>query len=209
MQTTAQIDDTQMEEVRKLLKEKLTPQTASRVFNRALKRAGTSAKTEVSKQVTKSYTVSSKRTKADIKLISTKDAAAIYIKGYHVDAVDFKVTPGFLVGGPRPKLMVKKGGGGVLTESFFALVGSGGHQGVFTQIGKSGGPETTFRLPGGSGARTPNIRKQLPIREVAGPAVAQMAETVLDTTDLTEKVLDTFAKRVEHELDRELERSRT
>ena len=207
MQPVVSLDEAQFERVKSLLRDKLPTQIASRVFNRALKRAGTTARAELSKQITSKYTIKSKRAKEDISLISAKDSAAILIKGRHVDAADFKITPEFRIGGPRPKLIVKKGAGGVLPNSFFAIVGTGGHQGIFTRIGKSGGQETAFRLPAGSGARTPNVKKWLPIRELSGPAVAQIARTVLDTTDLQEKVMDTFAKRVKHELGREMERA--
>ncbi|MGN1369367.1 MAG: hypothetical protein ACI4WX_10890 [Aristaeellaceae bacterium] len=157
------------------------PGGAKKATGSALARAGNAGKTTAKRAVTEEYNVSPGLFSAYTRNInhfkSEAGGGLSVVFGYQgrtIPLIHFVRSPGTPV-----HVSVMKGAGATLDHAFDANVN--GHFGIFERVGK----------------------KRFPIKELYGPSTPQMMysnEAVLDKVE--EKVVETFEKRLDHEISR-------
>ena len=186
VEVDVRVDEAQMNALKNKIRA-VDPKKVDTIMRSAVKRAGTAAHTMSAKAIGTTYTIKSRDTKQDMKLVYQGAAAEFRISGFKHDVKDFKVQPAFSLqqkgiqskGIPPPKVTIKKGHGGRIAGSFWARMPSG-HINVYTRQGND----------------------PLPIEDKRGLAVAQMAEQVIDREDIKARVHEVLNERVDHEIQR-------
>jgi hypothetical protein len=158
----------------------------NKAINRAAKRAADTAKAETTRQLTGIYTLPASEIRGGITTWNTggDEVGAKMIASSRPPALSkFKgVTPKEVMPPAKGPVQAqtKKGGGGTLKQAFIAKMKSG-HIGVFEREGE----------------------KNLPIKQFFGPSVAGMfRENESVKVAVMEKTMESFDKRVQHELER-------
>ena len=170
----------------------VAPDKVERIFVGAVKRAGTAAKTMSAKAISGMYTLPSKKSKEDMRLIYQGMNAEFRITGYQRDVKEFKVRPAFRLhpkgamvkaGTPKPPhVTLKKGEGGPISDAFWAQMSSG-HQNLYRRQGD----------------------EPLPINDVPALAVAQMGDQAIEREQVQARIMEVLNERVDHALKRALE----
>lgn len=144
----------------------------------AMKRAAKSGETAVKKTIAAEYYISSGQflahTRETIKISGT--SVVFGYRGAVIPLIEFHYSASK---GGYVTAAVKRGGGGTIERAFLATVG--GHTGLFERVSEA----------------------RLPIEEKFGPSTPQMMFANEAITDEAEqKVVETYEKRIEHEIGR-------
>jgi len=156
---------------------------APRAINGALNRTIDGVRTDIVNQVKNNYDIKPTKIRAALKVTHSKPAtlqASVNAKGEKIPLVQFRVSPN------KPgqqsddgiRVSVKRSGGKQLPNAFVAS--ANGRVGVFERIDKS----------------------RLPIKELNGPAVAQMVNEPTIQKYILDGAGERFSKRADHEIDR-------
>jgi len=182
----------------------ISPTQRDAAIKRAAKRAADAAKTETKRQLTSLYTLPSGMVGATISSRMNQGAGATMKISAGVNPLpDFKgVSPKAPVKKPvGVAVSVKQGSGGSLPQSFTAQMPSG-HIGVFTRTpGKK--MRRAMRQNATYAQQAVKSHGRDAIKEQYGPATSGMFKANPDVNDpVVEKAMETFEKRVEHEIGR-------
>ncbi|ADO83715.1 phage tail protein [Ilyobacter polytropus] len=159
---------------------------------RSLNRANSTAKTTLSKEIRKRYYVKAKTVKKDVSVIKANSSSmnsGIRVKGYLLPLSSYKVLSRK---GKKVKISVKKGGRVKTFKRAFtsnvAARSKGGevstHFGVFERVNSS----------------------RLPIRQLYGPSVPEMANNSEVKEAANKSAQTMFDKRFDHEVRRLLDK---
>ena len=164
---------------------KKTPQVISRALNRAI----ASVKTNVYRNVKEDYYLKRKdiyETFTIRKASRNNLTARAKSKGGVIGLEKYKVTPSKARPGHPPRVLkvaVKRDGMKELTGAFVADING---MKVFTRLNKT----------------------RLPISRITGPAIPQIIDNMEIREDVQEIAVDTYNKRLKHEINRVLESGR-
>lgn len=159
------------------------PDGASKAVHSALERAGQSGRSVATKSLTKEYAISRTQLLANVRNIDrvTVQGDSIQVvfgyAGYVIPLVRFDTTVSS--DGYVSARVKTSGAKETLAHAFQAKVGS--HTGIFER----------------------QTRKRLPIKELFGPSVPQMLsenKSIMD--EIEEKIVETYEKRIDHEISR-------
>ena len=160
---------------------------APKVLSNALNRSLENARSNAVNGARENYNVRAKDVRSTIKLQRAKPSrlmGAVWSTGKVLPLTAFKVNPGTVNGRRRTPIRVgvRKGSVETLERAFIAR--SGNFNGVYARKGKS----------------------RLPIQQLYGPAVPQMLSNESVVKLITDEARATFAQRVDHEIDRVLQK---
>lgn len=177
---STEIDARDIDKAMKLLEK--VPNAVEQAAATALNRAVIAGRTAVSKGVRERYTIQASNIKGQVRIkraVKSDLEAAVIISGAPIDLTNFRVR----ISRRGVYAQVKKGGGGVLSRSFFMAVGKAGlyHR---------------------------SSRSRLPIQREFGPSVPQMTGESHVSQDVQERMHEVFQTRFEHEAIRRLEEIR-
>ncbi len=147
----------------------------------ALKRAGDSARSQAAKIAAVEYTITQATFRKHVRYVNHFDAAKTEVtfgfKGYVIPLIEFETKLG--TDGQVTARATRKGTMTQIDNAFLTQVY--GHTGIFER----------------------KSVKRLPIEQIYGPSAAQMMYSKEETTDkMCDIALETFDKRIEHEISR-------
>jgi len=184
-----ELSASQIEKAELLLQD--IPGAAPKAMSNAINRAADTARTEAARKVRENYYIRHSDVLATIKIYRAQPSdltSKVVSRGHAVNLFKFRVTPNR----PQPKrkipivVRVKQGEGGPVKRAFVAKMGSG-HVGVFQRAGK----------------------RRLPVQELYGPPIPQMLGSPSVTQWVEQKAAERLDERLDHEINRLLERGDT
>ncbi|MEG1491139.1 MAG: hypothetical protein RR394_02725 [Oscillospiraceae bacterium] len=176
---TASVAEASLERVKLLLA--TVPGGVYKAVGSALKRAGDTARTQAAKIAAAEYTITQATFRKHVRYInhfdSSKTEVTFGFKGYVIPLIEFETKHG---GDGEVSTRVKRGNAmATLNNAFIAQVY--GHTGVYER----------------------KSLKRLPIEQLYGPSTAHMMYEKEETSDkLSDIAIETFDKRIEHEIAR-------
>lgn len=171
---------TGVEEAEKLLQG--IPGAAPRAASRAINRALTQTRTAGVRRVREEYHGKASDIRSTMKIIRSRPGdlhGAVESVGSPIRLTNFKVSPTRPLKRKRPvkAAVLKRGGGGTIKGAFIARM-QNGFVGVFNR----------------------RTKKSYPIQLRYGPSAAQMLSRDSINVDVTDKMLEVFARRMDHEV---------
>jgi len=170
-----------------------------RVLKDALNRGLSSVRTHSVRQISKTYNITQKDLKAEstiyLRKVTGNDLAGeIAFSGMRIPLYKFNVTPKVPEGNrPVSASVLKSNAPTPFSDAFVARM-SNGHIGVFERTGMQG--IASRLVDNGESKHTESIR------ELFGPATAQMASNTVVTSKAEQMAMQVIDRRIEHTIDR-------